>query len=557
VAGASSDAHANTFREIVDQAAAAAYRAAGWWGDTTLAGLVTEHAAGRPDGIAYAADDGDLTWRTLDECSDRIAGALIATGTQPGVRVGVLLPDGASVHAVYLACEKAGLTIVGIGARAGRREIGHLLGRTGASVLVTTAEFRGEPTVALFAALAAEATSLRHHVVIPTFERTLDAPIMIDGVACDAAPITAATRADRAMGPDDLFLVNSTSGTTGLPKVVMHTQNRWRHFHQVAVRHGDLRHDDVFLSAIPAPFGFGIWTAHSSPIRLGAPCVVPSHFSAEGTAALIERHRVTVLCCVSTQFVMMCNSDALDRFDLSSLRVMFTGGEAVPYSRAEEFERRTGSRILQFYGSNETGLLSGTTLADSMERRLATAGRVVAEMRVRLFDGDVDVTASGYGQPACRGPATSVGYLDDPAGNAELFTVDGWMRMGDLCRIDADGYLTVVGRTSDVIIRGGKNISAAEVEAEVASHPAVELVGAVPMRDPLFGERVCVYVQLRPGHALDLDALVQHLLGRGVGKELLPERLIVVDEMPFSSGAKIAKGELRADLDARLRTEAS
>ena len=218
--------------------------------------------------------------------------------------------------------------------------------------------------------------------------------------------------------------------------------------------------------------------------------------------------------------------------------------------RAEEFEQRTGCRILQFYGSNETGLLSGTTIDDPTERRLATAGRVVADMHVRLFDGDRDVTESGYGQPACRGPATSVGYLDDPAGNAELFTRDGWMRMGDLCRIDADGYLTVVGRTSDVIIRGGKNISAAEVEAEVATHAAVELVAAVPMRDPLFGERVCVYVQLRPEHTLDLEALVEHLLARGVGKELLPERMIVIDEMPLSSGAKIAKGELRADLEA-------
>ena len=117
----------DTFREIVDPATAAEYRAAGWWDDTTLAALVTEHAASRPDSVAYAADDGDLTWRALDECSDRLAGTLVATGAAPGARVGVLLPDGASVHAVYLACEKAGLTIVGIGARAGRREIRHLL----------------------------------------------------------------------------------------------------------------------------------------------------------------------------------------------------------------------------------------------------------------------------------------------------------------------------------------------------------------------------------------------------------------------------------------------
>ena len=199
-------------------------------------------------------------------------------------------------------------------------------------------------------------------------------------------------------------------------------------------------------------------------------------------------------------------------------------------------------------------MLSGTTIADPTERRLATAGRVVADMRVRLFDGDRDVTTSGYGQPACRGPATSVGYLDDPAGNAELFTSDGWMRMGDLCRIDPDGYLTVVGRTSDVIIRGGRH-QCGRSGSRGRDPRAVELVGAVPMRDPLFGERVCVYVQLRPGHELDLDELVQHLLARGVGKELLPERMIVVDELPISSGAKIAKGELRADLEARLRTE--
>ena len=204
--------------------------------------------------------------------------------------------------AAYLACEKAGLTIVGIGARAGQREIRHLLNRTGASVLVTAAEFRDEPTPALFAGLATEGTALQHHVVIPPFDTRPDAPIVVDGAVSDAPPITASARAERAMGPDDLFLVNSTSGTTGLPKVVMHTQNRWRYFHQVAVRHGDLRSDDVFLAAIPAPFGFGIWTAHSSPIRLGARCVVPvpllrrehgrAHRAAPGDRALLRQYAV-------------------------------------------------------------------------------------------------------------------------------------------------------------------------------------------------------------------------------------------------------------------------
>jgi hypothetical protein len=143
-------------------------------------------------------------------------------------------------------------------------------------------------------------------------------------------------------------------------------------------------------------------------------------------------------------------------------------------------------------------------------------------MQVRLFDGDRDVTESGRGQPACRGPALSLGYLGG-TDHDKLFTKDGWMRMGDICELDADGYLTLTGRTSDFILRGGKNISAVQVEEAVATHPAVAVAAAVPMPDPVFGERVCVCVELKQGCALDLPTLVDHLLRQGVSKELLPE----------------------------------
>jgi acyl-CoA synthetase len=252
---------------------------------------------------------------------------------------------------------------------------------------------------------------------------------------------------------------------------------------------------------------------------------------------------------VSTQFVMMLNSPAIDRYDLSSLRILYTGGEMVPFERAKEFEDRTGAHVLQFYGSNETGALSCTTPDDSQEKRLRTAGRIIPEMRVRLLDADShsDITTPGTpGVPAGKGPAVCLGYYDDPTANAELFTADGWMLMGDLVTLDADGYLTVVGRTSDIIIRGGKNISAAQVEDEVSSHPTVALCAAVAVPDPTFGERVCVYAELHAGSVLTLDDLRTHLESRGTGKELWPERLVVVEELPRSSGGKVAKGELRA-----------
>ena len=336
-----------------------------------------------------------------------------------------------------------------------------------------------------------------------------------------------------------------------MPKCVVHTQNRWHYFHQKAVENGDLTADDVVLPVIPMPFGFGIWTSHTTPIYLGSTAVILERFSPRAMCEAIAEHKATVLCCVSTQLTMMMADRASREYDLSSLRVVFTGGEALPYRPAAEFEALSGATILQFYGSNETGILSATTLNDSQQHRLRTAGRIVPEMSVRLFDGDTDVTDTGKGQPACRGPATSLGYLGG-TDHDQLFTRDGWMRMGDICEIDSDGYLSVTGRTSDFILRGGKNISAAQVEDAATTHPAIAVAAAVAMPDPIFGEKVCLYTELIAGQSLDLPDLVQHLLAAGVSKELLPERLIVVDELPRSSGGKIAKGELRQDIRVRM-----
>ena len=335
---------------------------------------------------------------------------------------------------------------------------------------------------------------------------------------------------------------------------MVHTQNRWHYFHQKAVANGLLTSEDIFLPVIPMPFGFGIWTSHTTPIYLGATSVILERFTTKAACEAIARHKATVLCCVSTQLTMLMADPACRENDLSSLRIVFAGGEALPYRPAAEFEELTGAKILQFYGSNETGLLSGTTLDDPLQRRLRTGGRIVPEMSVRLFDGDQDVTDTGRGQPACRGPATSLGYLGG-TDHDKLFTRDGWMRMGDICEIDAEGYLTVTGRTSDFILRGGKNISAAQVEDAVTTHPAIAVAAAVAMPDPVFGEKVCVYTELAHSRTIELSELVEHLLALGVSKELLPERLIVVAELPRSSGGKIAKGELREDI--RIRMEAT
>jgi acyl-CoA synthetase len=527
---------------------AKAYRDQGWWRDATLAEDIDRYAQTKPDAAAFITETERTTWRQYAELSDRLAGVLVAAGFQRGERVAVQLPDTAAVHIAFVALEKAGLVTVGIGARAGDRELRHLLARTQATGLITMAVHRGRVIAEEIPELRQAVPSLRHHIVFPD---AAGSHITVDGEVVQPAPRD--LWRDRKLGADELWLVNSTSGTTGLPKCVMHHQNRWYYFHRIAEVVGELREDDVFMAVVPAPFGFGQWTSHFTPTLLGAPTVVMERFNASEALRLIEREKVTVLCAVSTQFILMLNAPDLDDYDLTSLRVMFTGGELIPYERARDFERRTGAIVLNFYGSNESGFATATTVHDPTEQRLRTAGRVQPGTELRLYDDDGnDVTSTGRGQPGSRGPAISFGYLDDPAANAQLFTPDGFVLHADEVTLDADGYLSVVGRKSDIIIRGGKNVSAPYVEDEVGAHPKVALVGAVPSPDPTFGERVCVYVELVAGATLELDELVAFLRERGVSSEYLPERLVVMPELPKSSGGKLAKGELRADAAQRF-----
>jgi len=539
-----------------DPVLAAEYRAHGWWSDLTLAQRIRKLATDRPDDPAYITETRRFSWRDYERASDRVALALIGLGLARGDRVAVVLPDGPAVHAALVGVEKAGLVAVGIGARAGDREIAHLLTRTGAKALITHGAQRGRSADDLRAAVVALGAELPHLVLVPDFIAEPAQAILVDGEPANAEGTVPPSL---GIGPDELFLLNSTSGTTGLPKCVMHTPNRWYYFHKLAEAAGQFRSDEVFMGAVPAPFGFGMWTSHFSPTILGCPTVVMERFDAHAALDLIEQERVTVLCCVSTQFIMILNAQAERPRNLSSLRSMFTGGEAVPYERAAEFEQVTGAAVLQFYGSNETGALSNTTAEDTREHRLRTAGKIIPEMDVRLFDPDTgeDITGkSQTGQPGCIGPATCLGYWNDEAGNAKLFSRDGWMLMGDIVEIDDEGYLRVVGRTSDFIIRGGKNISAPAVEEEVGTHPAVALVAAVAAPDKVFGERVAIYVVPRTGASVTLESISAHLTARGVSKEWFPEHLILVDELPMSSGGKVAKGSLKEDIKKRFADQA-
>jgi acyl-CoA synthetase len=527
-----------------DDAVVEEYTRAGHWDGESLADRIRVHAARRPDVIAFADEQHEITWREYDEQSTRLAAQFVAAGLGPGDFIGVLLPDGPGVHTIYVAAEKAGLTVVGVGPRSRANEIHHMFEVTGCTALLTEAEHRGQAAGELVADLRARGSAVKQHFVLA--RETFGFDLNTEGRSIP--PVESESLAGRALGPNDLALVNSTSGTTGLPKCVMQTQNRWKYFHKLAADAGELTEDDVFLVLIPAPYGFGLWTAHFTPTLLGAPTIVQRSFDVESAFELVERYRATVLCCVSTQFVMMLNSPAFDRYELGSLRVMFTGGERVPTTRSAEWEKRTESLVLQFYGSNESGAASCTKTTDTQEQRFETAGRIIDDMNVKLFDsetGEEIHEAGTRGICAVRGPAMTPGYFADPEANKKLFRADGWMLAADLCEIDNNGYLTVVGRDSDFVIRGGQNISAQAVEEAIETHPRIGVAGVVAMPDDVLGERACAFVETRDGDSLLLEELTTFLDEKGFSKYMWPEKLIVVESVPRGANGKVDKSELR------------
>lgn len=519
----------------------ARYRAEGEWGDETLSAVVARNAAALGPAPALIGDRGRLSWARYDELGTELAGLLAGARFAPGAPLAVLLPDGPSVHVAYLACERAGHPIVAIAARSGVAEVAHLLRRTEAAAVITHDTFGRAPVAELHQGLRDAGVEVRT-LVLPDL-----AADGLAGATLDGAPPPPPATPAAPLGPDGLYLINSTSGTTGLPKCVVHNQNRWFSFARMAIEAGAFTADEVVLSAVPSPYGFGLWSAHFVPALLGCPTVLMERFEVERMLELMERHGVTFLACVTTQMMMMLGSPSLPERDLEPLRTVFTGGEAVSAEAAARFEAISGAHVLQFYGSNENGAISVTRHDDPVEQRLGTAGRPIPAMQMRLYDGERDVTASGGpGQVASRGPTGCLGYYGDPEANAELLNADGWMLSGDLAEIGADGFLRLTGRASDLIIRGGKNISAVAVETEASKHPAIALAAAVPAPDPIFGERVCLCVELVPGAELTLEGLCEAMTAEGVSREWLPERLVVLEEMPRSAGEKIDKRRLKA-----------
>jgi acyl-CoA synthetase (AMP-forming)/AMP-acid ligase II len=309
--------------------------------------------------------------------------------------------------------------------------------------------------------------------------------------------------------------------------------------------------EEIFLVYLPLGLNWGYLTLVQA-VLAGARAVLLDQFSAGAALELIQRERVTFIPTAPGSIIAMLNDPGLAKHDLSSLRVVITGGASCPLETIREYRAKMRGHLIELYGMLETGFHTYTRFSDDPEAVTGTVGKAASGMGLRLIDErGRDIPAGAEGEIAAQGPSVHLGYHKNPVANAELFTADGWFRTGDLGQFDAAGNLKIVGRLKEMINRGGKKFFPREIEEILYTHPKILHAAIVGVPDLRLGERNCLCVIPRPGERITLEEVVGFLKD-GVATYKLPEILEIVDELPFTPTGKIQRHVLARRMAERL-----
>ena len=519
--------------------------------EPTLAAHIQAGAAahdGCPLVFVNSGDEHATTLGGLVSDAERVAGALQARGIGRGDVVAVQLPGSYAGAVVQVAVGLCGAVLLPVVMIYGPREMDFVLRSSGASAVILAREHRGRPQADAVLSGLSPLPGLKFAVVVgddPPGHEAAGRGRPGHGAVGYAELLRQPGGAYRRPRPDpgDRAVLMYTSGTTADPKGVQHS-------HRTLLAEATSR---VYTLNGPGARHLGLFPpGHMAGLLsllrillLGTPTVIMQAWDAALAATLIDRHAVTSCGGAPVQLSGLLDQQAAGTASLGTLRECLTGAAPVPPSLVERAEA-AGITAFRSYGSSEHPTVSAGTIADPLARRAGTDGRLLAGNQVRLVDADGrDVPDGRDGEILTRGPELFTGYTD-PALNAAAFLPGGWFRTGDVGRTDADGYLTVTDRLKDIIIRGGENISAKEVEDLLVTHPAVADVAVIPAPDPALGERVCAVVVVRPGCTFDVEQAREHFAAAGAARQKTPELVVMVDELPRTPSGKVRKDVLRA-----------
>ena len=517
------------------------YRANGWWKDQTFSQILETRGRETPDREAMGDARRHITYGQLWAEVQRFAEFLRRQGVQRGDVVTLQLPNRIEFPVVFFSLELIGAVANKISADFRAMEVEYILRFSRSTAYVSASQFKGFDYLAMIRELRPRLPELSLTICVDD----IDAPDVVSfaKVVHDTPEIDEANGVH--MSPLDVMRMCFTSGTTGNPKGVLHCFNTTLCTCETFNRELAVTDRDVMLDYLPVGLNWGYMTLVQAAMA-GARVVLMERFSAEAALELIERERITYIPTAPASIVAMLNSPELAQRDLSSLRIVITGGASAAVETIKAFQAAVpGAKLIELYGMLETGFHSFTRLTDDPLKVNGTVGRCVDSMGLRIIDDDGnDVPFGEVGEIAAVGPSVHMGYLDNPAANRDSFTPDGWFRTGDLGQYaDKEGNVRIAGRKKEIINRGGKKYFPREIEELLYQHPTIVQAAIVGAPDSRLGEKNCLCAIIKPGSSLTLDEVVSFLKGR-VADYKLPEALVVMSDFPMTPTGKIRRPEL-------------
>jgi acyl-CoA synthetase (AMP-forming)/AMP-acid ligase II len=520
------------------------FERAGHWVPTTSNEELDRVAASTPDKTALVDVRGRLTYAEYHRRVQRLAARFLALGLGPDDVIAVQLPNWSEFAIVVNAAMMAGIPFCQYHSDFRAREVEFILGFTRAALVIAPREFRRFDYPVMVREMRPRLPALKHEMYVGEGAPpgAFDLRAFLDADAPPECP-EAELRRRRPHG-NDLMRTAFTSGTTGDPKAVLHLHNTTNCACRFLNQGQAIGPDSVFLIFLPVGLNWGLFNVQQA-IYAGCTAVLQDVFRPEQALALIQAERVTHFCCAPAHLVSMLNVKDFDKYDLGSVQVMMTGGASCPIEVIREVRQRMPGHLLEMYGMLEVGSQAHTRLDEDPEAVCGLVGRSLPAMRNRVVDEHgVDCSPGTVGEILTYGPSVSIGYYNNPDANRRSFTADGWFHTGDQGVFDARGYLRIVGRIKEMIIRGGANIYPREIEEVLYQHPKVMDAAVVGLPDPRLGERTCACIVPKAGQSITFEEVVDFLRPR-IATYKLPEFLEVMTDLPRTPTGKIQKGPLR------------
>jgi fatty-acyl-CoA synthase len=492
-----------------------------------------------------------MTYRELQTEATILASGLTRLGIHKGDRVAVCLPNWHEFVVIYLAVAKIGAILVPFNTRYREHEVEYILRNSGAKIAFFTREFSNVRHFDQFTRAKQQLSTLEMLVSVRfeaegliSYERLLDNPPEPDELQVQIDP------------KEDVFTILYTSGTTGMPKGAMLTHDNVVHTATITAETMRCTDQDVFFIAVPVFHVFGMVPSILTALSARARMVLMEQYNAKNALALIEQERITVHHGVPTMFILELNYPDFKKYDLSSLRTGIIAAAPCPVEIVRRIRFEMNCDIVVAYGLSETSpTLTMTGFDDDDIVRSETVGKVLPGAEVKVVDHNRrEVPTGEVGELACRGFGVMKGYYNMPEKTREAIDQDGWFYTGDLAMIDAQGYIRIVGRKKEMIIRGGYNIYPREVEEVFYTHPSVLEVAIVGLPDTVLGEISCAAIRLKPNATVTPEELREFIKSK-VADYKVPDKIVFLQEFPMTASGKIKKVDLQESLKEHLGAE--